>query len=177
MSLGHEGEPPIQSHLEEDRASERGFEFSDRERLFTRVSHQRFLEILQKSNTILYAADVSVNDYGEFLFVTAQRPTETEPQVVTFFGLGLHEYRDRYLLDEWWWYEGGPSSHEEGQEPAPKGLILKTINARRADIQSLAEAHQQSRAGELFDLVADASDDDGALADYRDGLFDDLLDE
>lgn len=173
MSPRHEREQPTQPRP--DRA--RGFDFSDRERLFARISHQRLLEILQQRNTILYSAHVSQNDYGEFLFVTAQRPTETEPQVVTFFGLGLHEYRDRYLVDEWWWYESRPNPRREEREPASRKHILQMIDARHKEIEALAQAHPQSRAGEVFDLIADESDDDSVLADYRDELLDDLFDE
>lgn len=173
MSPRHEREQSTQPRP--DRA--RGFDFSDHERLFTRVTHQRVIGFLQERNTSLYSAHVSQNDYGEFLFVTAQRPTENEPQVVTFFGLGLHEYRDRYLVDEWWWYESRPDPRRGEQERASRKHILQMMDARYKEIEALAQAHQQSRAGEVFDLIADESDDDSVLADYRDGLLDDLFDE
>lgn len=163
--------------LLEERAPKRGFNFTDKEQLFNRVSHQRFMELIKDRHTLLYAANVSQNAYGEFLYVTAARPTEHQPQWVTFFGLGLHEYRDRYLVDEWWWYGGPVYPKTEDMQPLVKSQAINVIDERRDYIRQLSVEHEQSKFGATFEMLAESSDDDSVIADYQEGLLDELLDE
>jgi hypothetical protein len=74
-----------------------GFHLSEKERLFTRVSHERFMSYVADPRTSIHDAQLSTNNYGEFLFVTMSRPTEEEREQYTFFGLGYHEPRDRWI--------------------------------------------------------------------------------
>jgi len=64
------------------------FALSEREQLFDRVSHERFLQILSDPKTQVHALEVSHNNYGEYLFVTLSRPGTTKRIFMTFYGLG-----------------------------------------------------------------------------------------
>jgi hypothetical protein len=75
------------------------------------VSDERFRTLLDDERTTIHQIDLSANNYGEFLFVTlslpeqASQPVGQRASVVTFFGLGFHDYRERWIIAEWFWYE------------------------------------------------------------------------
>ena len=76
------------------------FGFTEQERLAWRVDQDRFDEILNDEQTIIHKIQLSSNNYGEFLFVTTSRPSDQGRIAMTFFGLGYHEQRERWLTDE-----------------------------------------------------------------------------
>ena len=79
------------------------FGFTEHEKLWDRVSHERFLSILESEQTSIHRAEVSSNTFGEFLFVTTSRDEAEKTVYVTFWGLGYHDYRERWVADEWYW--------------------------------------------------------------------------
>ncbi|MCK6581276.1 MAG: hypothetical protein L6Q98_24565 [Anaerolineae bacterium] len=170
--LGSEGIALLQPLIDE-RASGTDFVFTRNEQLFSRIGHERFLAFLRDRRTAIHNAQVSTNAYGEFLFVTTSRPNQERRETLTFFGLGLHEPRDRWFVDEWSWYSSADGWKQD--QRLNKEQVLWTIEERRAGIQVDAAGHQQSREGALFEMLAELSDDDGALADLEDGMFDGLL--
>lgn len=149
-----------------------GFGLTERERLFTRVSHDRFMTFLTASDTSIHNAQLSTNNYGEFVFITMSRPQAEEREQYTFFGLGYHEPRDRWITEEWFWYQARPYSQQ--QEELEREAVLRLIQERQADISRDVTLHKRSRRGVIFEELADISDDDSMLADFEDGAFDDL---
>jgi|SRR5690554_731736 len=91
------------------------FGFTEREQLFDRVSHDRLISFLDDETTAVHRVQESSNSYGEFLFVTVSRPGATRKLCVTFFGLGFHEHRERWVIDEWYWYHANvfPDTFEQ----------------------------------------------------------------
>lgn len=81
MSIEHR-EPPRRKTSSEE------FGFTERERLFDKVSHARFLEFLDDPKTKVHRIEESTNSYGEYLFVTVSRPGTKKRILVTFYGLG-----------------------------------------------------------------------------------------
>src|SRR5688572_15831534 len=142
------------------------------EELFDRVLHQRFIDILSEQTTTIHQISVDNNQFGEFLFVTLSRPSKLQPALVTFWGLGFHEYRERWLTQEWNWYSANhfPKTLEQRltHEEA-----LQLIQARRDEIAPHLGDTQQSGRGKLFEMLADMFDEDDALAEFED-LGDDL---
>ena len=173
-----------ETHLQDQRRAEtaateptgkrNAFEFTRNEALFERMGNRHFLELMRAPNTTIHQADVSSNVWGEFLFVTASRADEGKRNAITFWGLGFHERRDRYLMDEWFWYETKPPSGEE-DVVVSKADFEQIVNKRRGELEAYARGHSQSKEGELFDLIADLTDEDGAAAEMDDlgNLFDD----
>ena len=155
-----------------------GFEFTDNERLFDRVSQRRFDALVFDPATTIHEVKTTSNSYGKFLFLSSSRPKEKEREYITFFGCGLHEYRDRWYVDEWHFYSSSPYgdlaersiSHDEAR---------RLLAERRAEIMIEARHHQQSKRGQMFEMMAEISDDDGTISDFEDfggllsGLFDD----
>ena len=111
------------------------FGFTERERLFDRVSHERLLHILDDEASTVHQVELSSNSYGEFLFITLSRPTEERRICVSFYGLGLHEYRERWLMDEWHWYQANPFPDvlaQEVEKDGSKGANSATV--RRSQV-------------------------------------------
>lgn len=89
------------------------FGFTENERLFDRVSQIRLLEILKDPQTDILKAEMNSNSFGEFLFISTKRGVGENTSNITFYGLGYHEYRERWFDKEWSWYESTPSSEDE----------------------------------------------------------------
>ena len=104
----------------------------------------------------------SENAYGGFLFVTVSRENNGRQLIMTFYGLGFHEYRDRWFMDEWHWYQTYANS-ESCKGNISKDDAVKQVEARKNEILPYAEKATQSEAGHVFEMIADLTDDDGAL--------------
>lgn len=151
------------------------FGFTEREILFDRVSDTRFQSFLNDEATSVHRIEVAANSYGEFAFCTLSRPGSDRRIFFSFFGQGYHELRERWITQEWFYYRTQPWP-ELIESLIPKSEALERIQARRADVEALATREAQSRRGELFELLADLGDDDGAIAAMDDlpwWLFDD----
>lgn len=145
------------------------------EELFDRLTHNRFLEILNHQASTVHSLAVDYNQYGEFLFVTVSRPSKLQPAVATFWGLGFHEHRDRWLTEEWFWYTPNYQRERE-QLRVPKPEARRLIEERHAELAHYGNT--QSPRGRLFETLADLTDEDGAyseledMGDLADWLFD-----
>jgi hypothetical protein len=155
-----------------------GFGFSRNEELFTRVHHRRLMAFVADEKTKVHAVELSSNSYGEFLFVTLSRRYDRQPGYVTFFGLGYHEHRERWITEEWFWYRSTAIS-EMTENIVDRAEATAQLEERRTEVLGYAAREQpQSLQGKLFELLADLGDDDGAIADLEDfGTLLDLGDE
>lgn len=157
-----EHEPPQQKYSPEE-----AFGFSENEALFERVSGERFQALLDDEATTIHRVEVSSNSYGEFLFCTVSRAGEERRIFVSFYGAGYHEPRERWLTDEWFWYRTQPWPELE-EAVVPKDEAQESIEARRQEVGAFSDRQTQSRRGQLFELLADLSDEDGALSEMED---------
>lgn len=153
------------------------FRFTERERRAWRVSGGRFQALVEDERTVVHRVELSANNYGEFLFVTvslpeqADQPVGERASVVTFWGLGYHEYRERWITAEWFWYQAF-SRPELIEQTVDKATVQKLLKERREDIQPEVGGPQQSEQGKLFEMLADLTDEDGAYTEMQD--LDDL---
>jgi len=143
------------------------FGFSKKEQLYWRVSQERLQEILSDDQTIIHKLYESSNMYGEFLFVTTSRPNDQDHIAMTFFGLGYHEHRERWLTDEWFWYQ---ANADPGilKDQIEKEEAKEMINQRLESILAYSQTDVQSERGKLFEIFADLTDDDSAIAEIED---------
>lgn len=160
MSAEHR-EPPC------PKTSAEEFGFTERERLFDKVSHTRFLEFLNDPKTKVHRIEESTNSYGEYLFVTVSRPGTNKRIFMTFYGLGYHEYRERWIADEWNWYQSVRGG-ELDRENIPRQAARQQIEERYREVKTSAQQDTQTRRGQLFEMIANLTDDDGALAEMED---------
>ena len=160
--MNHESLPqPTQQNPDEM------FGFTENERLFSRVNKERFQELLEDGNTIVHSAKYSGNSYGDFMFVTVSRPDSAERIGITFYGLGYHEYRERIIKDEWFWYKNDLTPDDIKKE-IPKADLEEMLKERASEILSSYGNETQSRYGEVFEMLADITDEDGALSELED---------
>lgn len=158
------------------KSTEEEFGLTERERLRDRVSHARFLEILDEPRTKVHRVEESLNNYGEYLFVTVSRPGAEKRMLMTFWGLGYHEYREHWIMDEWYWYQ---AMRELEKESVPREIARELIEERRRTIQAYGLENTQTRRGQVFEMLADLTDEDGAYTELEDlgDLTDWLLDD
>jgi hypothetical protein len=147
------------------------FNFTENERLFDRISHTRFETMMRHEQTVIHEVTLSTNSFGEFLFVTASGLDAGTQRTVTFWGLGFHEPRERWLSEQWSWF----TSQRTFDEQIDKDTALTEIANRRQDVLGWDSHEQPSKRGQLYALVADLTDEDGALTELDDlgDLFDD----
>jgi len=142
------------------------FGLTEKEALNWRISQERFQELLIDDRTLVHEIKLSSNSYGEFLFVTASRPGQLSRICMTFYGLGYHEQRERWIDREWFWYQADQFP-ELLQRQVDKKDAEKLLQKRIDDIR-LQNGETQSERGRLFEILADLTDEDGALAEMED---------
>lgn len=147
------------------------FGFTEHEQLFARISHRRLSEFLTDPQTIVRRMEESHNAFGEFVFLKVSRPGRAQRVWVTFWGLGYHEYRERWLADEWFYYHTNMLPGDDAQA-LDKEEVKRLLEERRKRVQAAARQATQSARGRLFEMLADITDDDGAYTDLQD--LDDL---
>src|SRR5690606_38034622 len=82
----------------EGKPASGNFEFTRDEPLFSQLHHERVLALLNAPETTVLRATLSTNLYGEFLFVTLRYAPKRQPaQLLTFYGLGYHDQRERWI--------------------------------------------------------------------------------
>jgi hypothetical protein len=144
------------------------FAFTEHEKLFERVTHERLLTFIEEETTRIHEVALSTNTYGEFLFVSLTKQGDPFKGYVSFWGLGLHEQRERWIHDEWYWF----------RSVARTSLLEKTVDreeakhvieARRAEVRHwAAQENPPSNRGKLFAVFTDLTDEDGAYSELQD---------
>jgi hypothetical protein len=135
--------------------------FTDDENLFDKITLKRAKEIIQREDVLVHSSEISFNTYGEFLFITFTY----EEKIFVIYGLGEHCERERWVGD--FNINTGQEYDIRDTSPIDKDEVLKQIN-ERAKLKKYY-TYEQSFRGELYDILADIGDEDGAasiLSDY-----------
>jgi hypothetical protein len=143
------------------------YNFTGEEDYANRVTQERFEEIIGDEATTVHQIQRDFNNYGEFLFVSISRPVGEQRACVTFFGLGHHEHRERWYTDTWFWYQAHPFEPTLSQT-IPKDEAKKLVDERREAIARYVTHEPPSPRARLYSILADITDDDGALAELED---------
>jgi hypothetical protein len=151
---------------ERPQPNDEGFGFTEQERLFDRVTDERFRALIEDERTTIHKVELSSNSYGEFLFVTASRPAGESRAVAVFWGYGFHDYRERWLKDEWFWYES-PAYSDTMEQTLSREEAQERLKQRLEEIAPYLGDQQQTERARIFEMLADLSDEDGALADLE----------
>jgi len=141
--------------------------FTEKKRLYWRINQERFDEIIKDERTFVHDIKDSSNNYGDFLFVTTSRSGDQGRICMTFFGLGFHEYRERWITDEWFWFQTNVYPNLIRQT-INKAKTEELIKQRRESILPQVRSDIQTNRGKLFEMLADLTDEDGALAEIQD---------
>jgi len=143
------------------------FGITDEEVSQWRVSDDKLTKILANPNTTIHTINTDSNNYGEFLFLTASRGIGQQRTCMTFWGLGFHEYRERWIHQEWFWHQT-QSEFVPQLEKLNQDAVQRLLDVRREEISPYVDNYQQSELGLMFESLADLTDDDGALAEMQD---------
>ncbi|PJF39164.1 MAG: hypothetical protein CUN54_09315 [Phototrophicales bacterium] len=143
------------------------FGLIERERLFYRVSHERFVELFEADDVDVHRIELAHNSTGQFLFVTLSRKSDHARQPLTFYGLGYHDYRERWIHREWFWYEANRHSSTTTRI-IPKDEARRLLEERIQEVAQHAAEDTQTKRGQLFEILADLTDEDGAIAEMDD---------
>jgi hypothetical protein len=154
------------------------FTLTNDELLDSRLSHARFTELVNQHSTTVHEIKLSTNLNGEFMFITlaARIPqlhwcesTSAKRRRVTFWGLGYHDSHERWLCDEWRWSEACVFGLPSGAPKLSRRRVLAEINERRAFCLTEAQAAEPaSSRAQLFAMLADLGDEDGATTMLED---------
>jgi hypothetical protein len=132
-----------------------------------RIADDKLKEILATPNTVVHKIEINDNNYGEFLFITTSKGTGPQRTCMTFWGLGYHEYRERWIHLEWFWHQT-PASLVDPLEEISQEDALAQLERRREEITPHMYEDTQTEQGRLFESLADMTDDDAALAEMQD---------
>lgn len=149
-----------------ERTPQSCLSFTEREKLYDQVSHQRFLSILHQQDIEIHEVKEDTNSFGEFLFVTISCRNDQPRKLYTFYGLGYHDYREHWISEKWQWFESQRKLNTF--TPLQKQKALADITEREAFVWSQGSPETPSRSAEIFALLADLTDEDGALAELDD---------
>jgi hypothetical protein len=151
-------------------AHQRPFEvygFTKKECLNWRINNDRFSAILEDDQTMIHQVKESTNSFGDFLFVTTSREGRNGRISMTFYGLGFHEFRERWFTDEWYWYQSNFHPNLLSEQLTKKEA-QELIQQRFKNILPEITETIQSERGRLFEMLADLTDEDGAWAEMQD---------
>jgi len=132
-----------------------------------RVTDERLKEILASPDTTTHTINQSTNTFGEFTFLTASRRVGQNRIFMTFYGLGYHEYRERWIHKEWFWYQS-QESVVDTQTKLPGEEVREMLEQRLVEISPHLGEDTQTERGQMFEQFADLTDDDAALAEMQD---------
>ena len=153
-----------------DRKSERPHQrrpyeiygLTDEEASCLRVTDDRLKEILATPDTTPRTLKLSTNMFGEFLFLTTSRGVGPESVYMTFYGLGYHKYRERWISDEWFWYQSNESA-VDFSTPISGEEVIDQLEQRLTEISPNLDKDTQTERGRKFEHFAELFDDDAAL--------------
>ena len=143
------------------------FGLTEKEVLYWRVNQARFEEILKDDQTLIHEIKDSSNNHGEFLFVTTSRPGDQGRICMTFYGHGFHEYRERWITSEWFLYQA-TASPDLLRQQIPRDEVKELIQQHRDNIWPDVRLDMQTNRGRLFEMLADLTDEDSAMAEFQD---------
>jgi len=143
------------------------FGFTEQEALYWRVSKDRFQELINEDNTLIHKVNESSNNFGDFMFVTTSRPGDQGRIRMTFYGLGYHYYRERWITEEWYWYQT-KADPDLTRTRLEKEEVQELLDHRMEELKPYLSKDTQTNRGKLFEFLADLTDEDGALAQIQD---------
>jgi len=131
-----------------------------------RVPHARFIELVSRRDVTVHTIQNTTNAFGEFLFVTLSRRRQVSVHPLTFYGLGFHEARERWITDTWDFFESCQDRREFGV--VPKAEALQHIREEEHYVASQSQPIKPTDTARLYAFLADLTDEDAALAELED---------
>ena len=133
--------------------------------MFGSLNNKEFINLLDKA-VFCYNYNISYNSYGEFLFISLAVLNENrELEGYTFYGLGYHEYRRRYITETWEYYKDQffhKYKRQYAKNTIPISDIKQVIIERQHEIEEMKKKYPE-KPNQLYEFVADLTDEDAAI--------------
>jgi hypothetical protein len=142
------------------------FSFTESENLYDQVSHDRFIALVLQPDVDIHEVKEDSNSFGEYLFVTLSCQDEQPKRLLTFWGLGYHEHRERWIMDSWQWFES--QRNISALPHIDKEKAHAQIKEREAFVRASATPSKHSPRAQLYETIADLTDEDGAFSELED---------
>lgn len=153
-------------HGDRYQPPEEVFGLTEREKLWDRISDERFQTILSDPDTTIHQIELASNSFGEYLFISLSREANGQRAALVFWGLGFHEQREHWITDHWRWYS--KQARYLPDRTLPLTTAQSIIQERREEIAPQITTEAPSERAQLFTILADLGDEDGALAEMQD---------
>jgi hypothetical protein len=151
------------------------FGLTEQEQLWNRVSDRRLQTLLHDPATTTHRVEISINTYGEYLFLTLSRAHLGKRMALCFWGLGYHEQREQWILDHWRYYATNTQFLPNTTLTPDQTQAHLTARRRETDPQTTDELPPERAQPSA--TLADLGDEDGAYSELEDlehlmgGLF------
>lgn len=147
-----------------DKDSRIGMLLTDKEHLWDKISYDRMKELLNDPKIVVLDYSIDYNSYGEFFFITLKHKDDDE-KYFTFFGLGLHEGRNRWM-DEFTFYTMYKNDYTKYPMPS-KAETMISLNDWEGEFKRQRKNYIErygNKPNRLYEEIADMSDDDFAMS-------------
>lgn len=142
--------------------------------IHNKITFDEMVKIINRKNVIVRRSrfgtydpkepvHISTNNYGEFCFFDIT----TTHLVLSVWGLGYHEMRERYVTE----FELNYANFEQQireQPPVNKYNLVQFLIKRKEDDLAYYGKPRPSETGILYGMIADLADDDAAQAEMED---------
>ena len=128
------------------------------------ITTKELIELVRNPDNVVCRCIEANNSYGRFLFVDIHND-ETD-ECTSYYGAGYHEYRERYLIDEWAQFR---SQDNETLRIAKDAVVNRINECVKVARKGQYGRPPQSENAELFEeLVGVIDDEDAVIAEMED---------
>lgn len=116
---------------------------TDDEIAFEGVTHDRFMEIVNRDDVSVISTEIGINTFGDFLFVSLV----IEECVYVFYGAGYNNLRESWVYNYWHLSKSPLFPYPTGNQPQNKEQAIGIIN------NNVKYAISQSKSSHSIDWV------------------------
>lgn len=145
---------------------EKRFGITEDEHMWKRISYNRLLEIIKQDDVHVVGMGRDTNSYGEWNFIELEK--DGPGPRIEFYGHGWHEHKEKFLVNNWSYYRVG--SYNQPEEHLDKKYVLQELQKEHKMYTERAKtaSGRRSEKAKIFSLLAETSDEDGALTMMED---------
>lgn len=136
---------------------------TDRQMTFDHISHKDLMSMVAAPIFRIVLLEEDTNFFGDFMFIRIVKAG----YCFTAYSLGFHHESESYVIDGWKIMDAGKYLPNVNNDTfrIPSDDAIKIINEKYLEIKGYADKHiRDSERGELFEMLSELGDEDGAYA-------------
>lgn len=144
------------------------------EKLFERIGEEKLFKLIGDGIVVPRMCEVDDNSFGEWLFINCLVAAKPERSIMFVSKFGFHYHKEEYEMDRaYGFYTGGKIYGDSGrditlEEVAKEADEYRTEMERNAKLYNNDEDPERKKRNDMYDLMAELGDEDGALGEMRD---------